>query len=113
MGAGWGFFCSDNDGSDQRPDAWCKECDRMLFEEGEWNDRSEGFAQIKMVCAGCYDEIRRRNLTTVEGVNNGINTAWYLQNVRDTHELHPDTFSIPDAKIREGVKTGDVVKLIF
>ena len=27
-------------------------------EGGDWNERSEAFAGIKLVCGACYDEIR-------------------------------------------------------
>ncbi|NMY43327.1 hypothetical protein HBN76_18590 [Pseudomonas sp. WS 5013] len=46
---------------DAYPDAWCDQCDAVLEQEGEWNERAEAFADIKMVCAGCYCEIRARN----------------------------------------------------
>ena len=37
---------------------WCAACDEVLSEEGEWNDRSEGFAQIKLVCEFCFARMR-------------------------------------------------------
>lgn len=43
------------------PDAWCNECDKILDEEGEWNDKSEKFADIKLLCCQCYEEARARN----------------------------------------------------
>ncbi len=61
-GTGLGFFMAASTGSDgARPHAWCGRCDRVLMEEGEWNDRSEGFAKVTMICAGCYDASRERN----------------------------------------------------
>lgn len=47
--------------NDLYPDAWCDRCDAVLEKEGEWNDVSEAFADIRMVCAGCYGDIRQRN----------------------------------------------------
>lgn len=41
--------------------AWCRACDEVLVEEGDWNDRSEAFAGIRMVCRGCYREMRALN----------------------------------------------------
>jgi hypothetical protein len=41
--------------------AWCDECDKILMEQGEWNDISEGFAQIKLVCDICFFEMKRLN----------------------------------------------------
>jgi len=59
--AGLGFFSSDTP-DDPRPDAWCGACDEVLQREGgEWNDRSEPFAQVTMICAACYDRARLRN----------------------------------------------------
>ena len=43
------------------PDAWCDACEDVRRREGEWNDRSEAFAGIKLVCAGCYEQARERN----------------------------------------------------
>lgn len=49
-----------------RPDedpfqAWCAACDQVLQREGEWNDRSEAFAGVRMVCRGCYRAMRSLN----------------------------------------------------
>ncbi|MFL5242350.1 MAG: DUF2199 domain-containing protein [Gemmataceae bacterium] len=60
-GFGLGFFCADQPG-DPQPDAWCGACQRVLEKEGVWNDRSESFADVKLVCAGCYTTIKDRNL---------------------------------------------------
>lgn len=42
--------------------AWCEACNQVLLEEGGWNDTSEGFAGIMLICEGCFGEISRRNL---------------------------------------------------
>jgi hypothetical protein len=62
-GSGLGFFCADEP-DDERPDAWCGDCDRILEEEGEWNDTSEAYAQVTVLCSGCYDVVRQRNEVT-------------------------------------------------
>jgi hypothetical protein len=41
--------------------AWCRACDAVLMREGDWNDRSEAFAGVRMVCRGCYKEMRALN----------------------------------------------------
>jgi hypothetical protein len=41
--------------------AWCAECDKVLLREGEWNDVSERFAKVTLICEGCLEEIRSRN----------------------------------------------------
>ena len=54
-----GFFFA----SEPRGDAWCAACEAVRIKEGgstgEWNERSEAFASIKLVCGTCYDEIRK------------------------------------------------------
>lgn len=63
-GKGLGFNVGyDPENPDQLyPDAWCDQCDAVLEQEGgEWNERAEAFADIKLVCADCYCEIRERN----------------------------------------------------
>lgn len=42
--------------------AWCNECETERLKEGEWNDSSEAFARIKLVCSGCYFDIKEHNL---------------------------------------------------
>ena len=42
-------------------EAWCGTCDKVLLEQGEWNDVSEGHAQFMAICEGCLNEIKARN----------------------------------------------------
>jgi hypothetical protein len=41
--------------------AWCDECEKVRAEHGEWNEESESFAQIKLVCENCYFELKAFN----------------------------------------------------
>ena len=41
--------------------AWCSDCERVRHGQGEWNDISEGYANITMICEGCFDAARERN----------------------------------------------------
>lgn len=55
-------FHTARDPEDPRPDAWCERCEEVLRAEGgAWNEASEAFAGIKLICAGCYDDVRARN----------------------------------------------------
>ena len=46
------WWAGDSDNS--RPDAWCSECDAKVQEaNGEWNDESETFAEVKLLCGAC------------------------------------------------------------
>jgi len=56
-----GFYYS----SKPRGDAWCDVCEQVRLREGgesgEWNERSEAFASIKILCGACYDKVRIQN----------------------------------------------------
>ena len=42
--------------------AWCDECEKVANASGGWNDESEAFANIKLVCEGCAISIKQFNL---------------------------------------------------
>jgi hypothetical protein len=50
------WFCAYPSEDNPWPDAWCGQCDAEFRKEGEWNERNEGTAKIKIVCNGCYEE---------------------------------------------------------
>lgn len=41
---------------------WCDECEDVRQQEGEWNDESMKFANIKLVCESCYFDMKELNL---------------------------------------------------
>ena len=41
--------------------AWCSECDGVLEREGDWNERAEAFAGIRLVCRVCYGRMKSLN----------------------------------------------------
>lgn len=47
--------------------AWCDECEKVRVAEDGWNDESQKFAKIKLVCEKCYFEIKEFNLGHKEG----------------------------------------------
>jgi hypothetical protein len=49
---------SDSEGDDQ---GWCDACERVRAREGEWNDRSEANADIRLICLDCFQEARALN----------------------------------------------------
>jgi hypothetical protein len=59
-GTGKGFFHG-FDLAALRPGAWCGVCEKAWQKAGGWTDESEAVAQIKVRCAGCYDDIRTRD----------------------------------------------------
>lgn len=39
--------------------AWCNKCEKIRLKSGGWNDDSEKFAKIKLICEECYFEYKR------------------------------------------------------
>ena len=64
-GSGLGFVepCGpmppENDYPEQT--AWCDECERIRKKQNGWDDISEGFAGITMICSECFEAARLRN----------------------------------------------------
>lgn len=49
------WYC-DYPGADNRwPDAWCGRCNAEFLKHGEWNEKNEGIADIKLLCSSCYE----------------------------------------------------------
>ena len=64
-----GFWVAD-DPDNPRPDAWCSECDAKVQEtNGEWNDESEAFSGVRLLCGACYDRVK--------AINPGPNRQWW------------------------------------
>lgn len=57
-----GFWCSGESPENPRPDAWCTECEELVNRIGEWNDESEAFANIRLLCGACYDRAKEINV---------------------------------------------------
>jgi hypothetical protein len=56
-----GFFTAD-DPDNPRPDAWCAACEKKVWMTGgKWNDESEAFARVTMICGRCYDRAKILN----------------------------------------------------
>ena len=45
----------DADDDDQ---GWCDACERVRAREGEWNERSEAYADIRLICLDCFRQAR-------------------------------------------------------
>jgi hypothetical protein len=49
------------DPTEDTPNAWCAACDGVLVEAGAWNDKSEGYAGVTMICRVCFERTRTLN----------------------------------------------------
>ena len=54
-----GFYEAEPKPDDPESCGWCQACEDVRVAEGGWNDRSEGFAKIQLICSGCFDSIRQ------------------------------------------------------
>ncbi|MCQ4139418.1 DUF6882 domain-containing protein [Chryseobacterium sp. EO14] len=41
--------------------AWCSKCEKVRIEHDGWNEESESFAKIKLICENCYFELKEFN----------------------------------------------------
>ena len=65
-----GFFIGlESTNNNPRPDAWCSKCELIRLEHDGWNDESEKLINVKLVCGGCYDEIKAKNTLPSDGVS--------------------------------------------
>lgn len=40
---------------------WCDQCDAIHLAEGEWNEASEAFAGVTLVCSACFFDLKARH----------------------------------------------------
>ena len=56
-----GFLAAEQSADNLRPDAWCSACEEMVNRTGEWDEESEAFAGVKLLCGACYDDAKLMN----------------------------------------------------
>ena len=56
-----GFNTADPDSA--RPDAWCDDCHMEFTRAGSWDATGAREPNIRLVCGGCYDELKARHST--------------------------------------------------
>lgn len=60
-GVGFNQVCAPDEPDCVFPDAWCDACEAVLDREGEWNDRAQAFANLRVLCSDCYMRARSQN----------------------------------------------------
>jgi hypothetical protein len=73
-GSGLGFFVANFPNPDDPvvgdfegcPMGWCEQCEQKRLECGGWNDESEAFSGVTLVCVRCFEKICQRNTTGKE-----------------------------------------------
>ncbi|MGP9827742.1 hypothetical protein ACT048_25045 [Ectopseudomonas khazarica] len=56
-----GFWSSEENPGNPRPDSWCNKCEEMVNAAGEWNDETEAEAGVSLICGACYDNAKALN----------------------------------------------------
>lgn len=64
MGSDGRGFNTALNAEEERPDAWCDECDRLLEGGDDWDALGDRHPDIRIACAGCYDILRARHERT-------------------------------------------------
>ncbi|MFS1945926.1 hypothetical protein BCU64_001180 [Vibrio lentus] len=58
-----GFWSAEPEPGNERPESWCSACeDKVNSDGGEWNDESEAFAGVTLLCGACYDRAKEMNV---------------------------------------------------
>lgn len=110
-----------NDSSNPWPDIWCEKCEGIrIHEGGAWNDSSEEFAGIGVLCHRCYEE-RRKAIAAGEGLAPDVAFAFRFQCGQCSEEHrglptwsveHPDAFLlVSDAERAAATITSDTCVL--
>jgi hypothetical protein len=54
-------FNTESNSDQERPDAWCDECARLLEGIDDWASLGDHHPKINLACGGCYDILRARH----------------------------------------------------
>jgi hypothetical protein len=58
-----GFFWTNQDPGNPRPDAWCADCQRRVNKtSGEWIGEALQHLEPRILCGECYDLVKRFHL---------------------------------------------------
>ena len=70
-GSGLGFYTPNRSpASEEESDeqcAWCADCEQVRRRQGGWDDVSEAFAGVTLICDACFEASRLRNRTAATG----------------------------------------------
>jgi hypothetical protein len=70
---------------DPFPDAWCDDCEIIRVAHGGWNEESEKFAKIGLLCSGCYERARIRNTRPSVTLGDLSSSRWKCGNCDEWH----------------------------
>jgi hypothetical protein len=86
-GDSWGRGFNSGEPSEVHPypDAWCDDCEIIRAEHEGWNDESEALTEINLVCSGCYELARIRNLQLTVTLADLAELRWKCSSCDEWH----------------------------
>ena len=51
-----GFWSAEENHENTRPVFWCNECEQLVNSVGEWNDETQAFAGVTLLCGGTTEQ---------------------------------------------------------
>ena len=83
--AGLGFNRNEPTGDNPFPDAWCDDCELIRAAHDDWSDEAQKLVKISLLCSGCYERARIRNLRTSVTLGDLANLRWKCGSCEEWH----------------------------
>jgi len=83
--AGLGFNRNEAATDNPFPDAWCDNCELIRAAHNGWNEQSEKLAKISLLCSGCYERARIRNMRTSVTLGDLADLRWKCGSCEEWH----------------------------
>lgn len=83
--SGLGFNRNEPTDDNPFPDAWCDNCELIRAAHGGWNEESEKFVEISLLCSGCYERARIRNTRPSITLNDLAGLRWKCGTCEEWH----------------------------
>lgn len=83
--AGLGFNRAEPAEDNPFPDAWCDDCQIIFDAHGEWNDEAQKLVKISLLCSGCYERARIRNMRPSITLDDLKDLRWKCGSCEESH----------------------------
>ena len=67
------------------PDAWCNNCDLIYKAHGGWTEESEKLVKVELLCSGCYEQSRIRNMVPSVTLDDLKDLRWKCGSCEEWH----------------------------
>lgn len=80
-----GFNHDDPSNENPFPDAWCDDCEIIRAEYGGWDDVPDDLCKISLLCSGCYERARIRNMRPSVTLDDLAGLRWKCSGCEEWH----------------------------